>query len=51
MFINIVTINGSTCCTISSAHMNQNECNQVAKNIRNILLEGVEDVEGATKTA
>jgi len=48
VFVNIVTVNGSTCATISSAHMTQKEVNQVAINIRKILLEGV---DGASKTA
>ena len=46
-FVNIVTVNGSTCCTISSAYMNQEEVNQVAKDIRTILIEGVTDAATA----
>ena len=42
-FVNIVTVNGSTCITISSAKMNQHEVNQIAQNVRTILLEGITD--------
>ena len=40
-FVNIVTVNGSTCITISSAHLNQAAVNQVARDTRRFLLEKI----------
>jgi hypothetical protein len=51
VFINIVTVNGSTCATISSSHLNQEDVNQVARNIRSILLEGIEGANENTNSA